>query len=469
MADEAAPANFDAALAELAAELARMSPVERQETLDRARTVPGGMPHLPPLARPPTGEMRSRLSPEADALMGATGLPTAAGPALDMGIRLGRATGDAAAGSTMVPWAVETGQQLGEAASRASLQDFSDMLPSVPRANAEGDKLQELMAQQQMVGRQAEEARLRREGFRPKGRAPSPQADPQYSAADAEFKALTDRQTAIQRSIEQEQALRDPAYLEKLRQDRERADEEKRVREANTPWRVRNPALANALPNYAMAIAAGVPGAIGLVRNARTFFPGSVEGQMRSAVAENLLAREAGDSAKVQLGQSELRNLLASQPTKTNKLGEMATAAGAGGALTAEASMFPDQWDAANLTQGSPEQERARAMALNPLAYVERGGMGALTGASGYKIGKSLTPRRDAPVAKAQALVDVPFEGPSAPTALRSESAPALPKPTRGDGKPELPPGLDYNSRGLVYDKHTGQIVKGRYFQGREE
>ncbi len=39
----------------------------------------------------------------------------------------------------------------------------------------------------------------------------------------------------------------------------------------------------------------------------------------------------------------------------------------------------------------------------------------------------------------------------------------------RSDGRPPLPPGLDYNSAGLVYDLHTGQIVRKRYFQSRND
>ncbi len=62
MADEAAPANFDAALAELAAELARMSPVERQETLDRARVRPGQLPYMPPLPPAAPAEARNALA-----------------------------------------------------------------------------------------------------------------------------------------------------------------------------------------------------------------------------------------------------------------------------------------------------------------------------------------------------------------------------------------------------------------------
>lgn len=91
MVDEVAPeiSPFDLALQELAAEIARMSPVQQKEILDRAQVRPGQLPHMPAL--PPRREARPSLSPEVDAFMGATGLPTSMGSGLDTAYQIGEA------------------------------------------------------------------------------------------------------------------------------------------------------------------------------------------------------------------------------------------------------------------------------------------------------------------------------------------------------------------------------------------
>lgn len=76
-----------------------------------------------------------------------------------------------------------------------------------------------------------------------------------------------------------------------------------------------------------------------------------------------------------------------------------------GGAAAAEASMFPDQWNGINLPEDNPEREASRSRALNPLYYLERGAMGGLTGASGYKAGAMMYPDIPGPAARSRGLV----------------------------------------------------------------
>lgn len=437
----ASPQEAVAAASQVAQEARGQSPVgeatSRLPRPQRATVGAGqyGLPAMPPLASPNAlagqAELRSANSPLADYVVEKTGV-TGLGPATDLTAKIGRATGDAVANATMIPWAVQSGAQLGEAATRF---DPSELLPSSAQAQ-EVDKLQQLLEAQALMTRQAEEARQRREGMRPRGRAPTPQLDPQYTAADAEYRQISDRLTAHNELVRQEQTIRSPEYQLKMQKEREAAEEAKRAREANTPWRERNPALANALPNYVMALSAGVPGAIGMVRNLRTFFPGSVQGQMRSAIAENALARSSGDASRAAITEAELANHLAAMPqgwkAKMGKeAGEASMAAGAGGALTAEASMFPDQWDAYNLPDGE-RKEKARELALNPLNYIERGAMGALTGFSGYEVGSKLTPWRGANASRAKAIVDNPYSPPL-------PDRPAATPPTSASHSPAAP------------------------------
>ena len=114
MADE-----FDAALAELAAELARMSPVERQETLDRARVRSGQLPYMPPL--PPRHEARNALAPEPSVISAP--------------LEYFRARGERMAGMTPE-------DQLNELGKGAALASELTLVPGVVRAgDAVGDAL----------------------------------------------------------------------------------------------------------------------------------------------------------------------------------------------------------------------------------------------------------------------------------------------------------------------------------------
>ena len=83
-----------------------------------------GLPSIPPVDQNalagPQAEARSSLSPEADSLMGMTGLPTAMGRPLDTTIKLGRATGDAVPSMVTrlpMPWLTEKAGELAQTAS----------------------------------------------------------------------------------------------------------------------------------------------------------------------------------------------------------------------------------------------------------------------------------------------------------------------------------------------------------------
>jgi hypothetical protein len=373
-----------------------------------------GLPYAPPLPqRTPgiyRGEIRSTNEfPLSDIIAERTESPLA-GKAFDLTARLGRSTGEAAANLTMMPWAVETGKQLGEAATRDPLIQSiqSGDLFSSPAHAEDKDALQEHLTRQSVLQRQTEEARQRREAERKTGIGDN------YRAADTEFKQLNDQLTAVGKMVEQEQYRRSPEYQLKMQQEAQRVAEEEKRRLAATPWRERNPAWANALPNYGIALSAGIPFASAAFRNARTFFPGSYAGQMRTAIEEAEVARAANDAPLAATRESELNALLRDRPTWRGELLKGGASALGGGALSAESQMFPDQWDYANLPEGEAK-ERARRRVLDPVEYLKRGSMGALTGASAYEAGSFLTPYREPPYARAQSLVDNPYTPPQQP------------------------------------------------------
>ena len=103
----------------LAAQTQRRGPVL---TLD-------DMPELPRNALEGPQEARSSLSPAADAFMGATGLPTSVGPAVDLTSRIGEATGRTV--DAMNPLSVSPGGPIGRAGG--AVGDYM-INPSIPTA-----------------------------------------------------------------------------------------------------------------------------------------------------------------------------------------------------------------------------------------------------------------------------------------------------------------------------------------------
>lgn len=212
---------------------------------------------------------------------------------------------------------------------------------------------------------------------------------------------------------------------------------------AGKPFRERYPEVAGALPGVGLGLAAALPFAIATKRNASSFFPSSPEGQVRGAIARNQSARQTGDAAQVAITKQELANHVDAAPTLSKELMKAGAAGASGGALAAESSMFPDQYDAFNLPEGKLKNE-ARDRALSIGNYAERGVIGAITGLSGYEAGSFLTPYRGANMSLAKSLKDAPFTpagGPAAPPAAAGHHVFQPRKNGQFAGPPQYPPG----------------------------
>lgn len=201
-------------------------------------------------------------------------------------------------------------------------------------------------------------------------------------------------------------------------------DNQERERRANMPFRRRYPGWAEALPAIGFGIAGGVPFVGRSAANAMTWLPRSASRSVDAATARAEAAANAGDMRNFNIAAGEINNALAARPPSILNqptLPDAARVAGqamwpatkagiAAGPLVAEASMFPDQFDMYNLPPG-PAQSEARSNALNPLAYGERAVLGALTGASGYKLPDIIVPRRQPNWARAESAANNPPPG----------------------------------------------------------
>ncbi len=284
------PSPFDQAVADLLSEMganprAKVQSAARAYAPQATGDMPSGATFVPNMPRP-TGEARTNttslgdlvpysLAPAVSAAQ--RGLNTIA----DIGGEGNQLLRDTAYMFTGIPSAMRGGENLAKATESGDLpraaaslaqvgfsalpisRPVGKLLPDIinygtrfagvpiaagismnPTANAAdtptaggGDVLNRLLVQQAELQRQAEAARQRRESFRPQGRAPRPDKDPQYTQADEEFRSLDSRLKALDPQIAQETRKNDPAYQEQLRQEREANLKAEQERRAATPTR----------------------------------------------------------------------------------------------------------------------------------------------------------------------------------------------------------------------------------------
>lgn len=199
----------------------------------------------------PIVDGREVMFPEGETVEGATGLarilqelqpyPVNA-PAAVEGLLMSSGMTGGAPGAVM-----QGGRSLYEAAaaspmarylmSAAGLGGAGAVVASPSEAGKGSDAssaLRDLYSQQSTLQQQMEEARARREGFRPKNRKPSPQQDPQYTEADAEFKRLSSQFEGLTKTIAEEVKRNSPEAILAAETAQKEADAAQRKKSMNT-------------------------------------------------------------------------------------------------------------------------------------------------------------------------------------------------------------------------------------------
>lgn len=282
----------------------------------------------------------------------------------------------------------------------------SGMFGGSSEAQAQGtDPLEALYAQQRSLTSALEEARriATEEGRTGRG--------PKYDAAMSRVGQLEGQMSQLsQRIANQEQRNTPEAIAERER--------EQRAAEANTGFRERMPGVTALLPAIGLGIAGGLPFLGKALKNANTWMPYSDASRLGRATNLTDEAIKNRDVMQASLGARTIDNQIdqiAKQPPKTivSETGKALAAGGSGGMLMAEASMFPDQYDAAMLPQGSPEQKAALDRSTDINKFLEKAAGGVLTGVSGYKMGGLLTDPfgRSPNIAQARATSDIAKSG----------------------------------------------------------
>ncbi len=309
----------------------------------------------------------------------------------------------------------------------------SGLLSEANAGDASGaGRLDQLYLRQQSMQQELQRAISRRDQEAKSGEGPK------FDAAQAAADLVQGQMTTIDREITDIRQRNSPEYKreqEKLR----------REQEASMPFRERYPEVAGVLPAAGLALSAGLPFGLKAVSRGMSWAPGLGTPSRVMRATEALEGAATSKNAMLVAQKNrELNALLATQNT-TSKVGNALTSASAGGALTAEANLFPDQYDAFNLPSGDRQKE-AHDRAMDPMAYVERGAIGTLTGLSGYKAA-GLIPERPINFGRArgaQAIADPRFANEVTTVRQNMRAAtqplpkPPNPKPTQPE--PPMPP-----------------------------
>ncbi len=275
-------------------------------------------------------------------------------------------------------------------------------------SEGEDSPAKQLQDQRAILADQQQQAYQRREAQRASGEGP------QFRAADAEWHAIGAKIDSIDAQLKA--YANSPEHQQDIAARAAQLKAEEDARWAHTPFRERYPGVAGALPAAGLVLSGTLPGAVGIGGKLATRTEGSLAGRFTNALADARAAIASGGDAGRDYSRRYLDNLVAEArgpyATAVKATAKTLGVGAAGGSLTAEAGMFPDQYDAFNLPPGD-EQQKAQARALEPTNYLHRAATGSLTGMSAYKFGNWLTPGRKPDIAAARALADTLREGPT--------------------------------------------------------
>ena len=351
---------------------------------------------------------------------GARAVGRAAEPVARVAARNPLMAGGTVAGGTMLATQGETQQPLPD--------------PTASDRNA----LKALLEQQATLQTQVEAARQTREANRPKGRAPTPQRDPNYTASDNEYQRLNNQMEALTGEVNALRQRTSPEYRAKVEQEAYEEQQRREKEQRNLPFQDRHPALANALPFISGGTALILSG-LARGRNIGVYNREvkDIAGRWQQAIDDAGVAStpEARQQAMMtaQGLQQRAEALLAQGPRHSYEYGP-AIAVGEMGQLA------PSVIDYAASSPGSSLREHVME-SINLRNWPEIGGrilQGAAWGYGGAKVGQGagnlLRPHASMPNLGPQTeALRVPIgpRGPSGPTPLApaEPAGPALPPP----------------------------------------
>lgn len=256
------------------------------------------------------------------------------------------------------------------------------------------DTMRRLYEERSGLTRQMDEVRQRRESNRPKGRAPSPEIDKLFTAADNEYRGLEDRLKGLEATIQEEGRKGSPQALAEAKRIQTELDAQLAKKRSETPTRELYPDLVSNIPYYT-GLAGLVLGGAVKARKTSNYnnTAADISNRMADAVDEayNALAgkRSPNKLAEAQM-QTKRAEMLGQELSNLKQPGFFDPKVSAVGGLTGVVGAFaPEEID---LARGGKVADKVFESAYeDPLKMAKRAGAGFLMGMAPAELGGAAT------------------------------------------------------------------------------
>lgn len=256
------------------------------------------------------------------------------------------------------------------------------------------DTMRRLYEERSGLARQMDEVRQRRESNRPKGRAPSPEIDKQFTAADNEYRGLEDRFKGLEATIEKEGRKGSPQALAEATRIQAELDNELAKKRSETPTRELYPDLVSKIPYYTGLAGLVLGGAVKARKTANyNNTAADISNRMADSVDEayNALAgkRTPNKLSEAQM-QTKRAEMLGQELSSLKQPGFFDPKVSAVGGLTGVVGAFaPEEID---LARGGKVADKVFEAAYDdPMKMAKRAGAGFLMGMAPAEIGGAAT------------------------------------------------------------------------------
>lgn len=256
------------------------------------------------------------------------------------------------------------------------------------------DVLRRLYEERATLTRQMDDVRKRRESNRPAGRLPTERNDPQFTAADNEFKGLESRLSGLEATIQEENRRGSPEALAEAKRIQAEADAALAKKRSETPTRELYPDMVANIPYITgaagLALGAAVKARKTANYNATTR---DISDRMADAVDEAYNAL-AGKRTGPKLAEAQMQTLRAEQLGRelanTKNPGFFDPKVSGIGGLTGVVGAFaPEEID---LARGGKVADKVFESAYDdPMKMAKRAGAGFVMGMAPAEIGGAAT------------------------------------------------------------------------------
>lgn len=256
------------------------------------------------------------------------------------------------------------------------------------------ETMRRLYEERASLTRQMDAVRQRREQNRPQGRQPTERSDPQFTAADNEYRGLEDRFKGLQATIEKEGRKGSPEALAEAQRIQADLDAQLAKKRSETPTRELYPDLVSKIPYYTGLAGLVLGGAVKARKTANyNNTAADISNRMADSVDEayNALAgkRTPNKLAEAQM-QTKRAEMLGQELSSLKQPGFFDPKVSAVGGLTGVVGAFaPEEID---LARGGKVADKVfENMYSDPTKMLERAGAGFLMGMAPAELGGAAT------------------------------------------------------------------------------